>query len=141
MRIEEGKFYRTRDGRKVGPMRSINQGPWKWTDGAMRWTKLGGWSTVMGLHPLDIVAPWLAVAQWFLDTPARPSPIVTETVTVRRLEPGVYGRLRVSNSVLGKEVCVKVEANAKGTTPSLNAPELRELARVALEIAEYLDAQ
>lgn len=63
-----------------------------------------------------------------------PSPVVTETVTVRRLEPGVYGLLQVAEGMRPKTVHVY-------THDSATAPELRELARVALEIAEYLDAQ
>jgi hypothetical protein len=61
--------------------------------------------------------------------------------TVRRLEPGVYGLLYVGSEVQGyptREVPVRV-APDHGPTVYAGAPELRELARVALEIAEYLD--
>lgn len=73
-------------------------------------------------------------------------PVRTETVTVRRLEPGVYGPLKV-----GVEISIpdcdrpdepsQREVEAYLTRTALNASEWRELARVALEIAEYLDAQ
>lgn len=71
------------------------------------------------------------------------SPVRTETVTVRRLEPGVYGRLSVAEDTApyvsialtspdGTEVIERYRR-------SFSAPELRELARAALEIAEYLE--
>lgn len=72
-------------------------------------------------------------------------PTVTETVTVRRLEPGVYGRLRVAGLTKGTDKRVDVgfvgrwEIGSGTVSHCLTAPELRELARVALEIAEYLD--
>ena len=72
------------------------------------------------------------------------SPVRTETVPVRRLEPGVYGPLKV-----GAEISVLLgavndrnterEIEAYLTTPYLNASDWRELARVALELAEYLE--
>jgi hypothetical protein len=89
---------------------------------------------------------WWDESEWLFDQPNDPlGPIRTETVTVRRLEPGVYGRLSVQadtapyvsialTSPDGTEVIERYRR-------SFSAPELRELARVALEIAEYLDAQ
>lgn len=75
-------------------------------------------------------------------------PIRTETVTVRRLEPGVYGRLWVGGDIEGYASVAFTPmlsdddwSPSEGQSRSLSAPELRELARVALEIAEYLDAQ
>lgn len=82
-----------------------------------------------------------AQASWFLDTPARPSPVVTETV--QRIKPGVHGPLRV-----GAEICIpdcdrpdqppEREVEVCLAKSSLNASDWREM---ALEIAEYLDAQ
>lgn len=71
-------------------------------------------------------------------------PIVTETV--QRIEPGVYGRLYVKQSEDFRDQVVGHFVSRGNNpyelhNPLLNAPELRELARVALEIAEYLDAQ
>lgn len=70
-------------------------------------------------------------------------PIRTETVTVRRIEPGVYGRLSVAEDT-APHVSIAL-TSPDGTEVieryrrSFSAPELRELARVALEIAEYLE--
>jgi hypothetical protein len=129
MRIEEGKYYRTRDGRKVGPMVggyfhegrsffSYDDVCSYWGDGIEYRTEESG---------NDLVALW-----------TEHSPIRTETVTVRRLEPGVYGRATVARR---KDPGNTKEVMLTLTGDVFSAPELRELARVALEIAEYLDAQ
>ncbi len=63
MQIEAGKYYRTRDGQKVGPMER-NDGtysdthPWRsdW-GGSVR--DDGTWSDIKGkAHPLDLIAEW-----------------------------------------------------------------------------------
>jgi hypothetical protein len=61
MKIETGKCYRTRDGRKVGPM-SNDMCPEFVFDGELedeflRWFSDGFYS-VSGDHPLDLVAEW-----------------------------------------------------------------------------------
>lgn len=74
----------------------------------------------------------------------RPVPIRTETVTTRRIEPGVYGRLSVWVGDINPNNVYAALTNKNGSCGSgqlLSASEWRELARVALEIAEYLDAQ
>ena len=82
MQIEAGKYYRTRDGRKVGPMRR---------DGGTRWTRWGadGWEYAAldnGMlyagggatlnHTDDLVAEWVDAQQQ--DTPAK-----VDTTTLR----------------------------------------------------------
>lgn len=75
---------------------------------------------------------------------ASEGPIRTETVTTRRIEPGVYGPLEVR-----KESKEPMECGGKKEPvvyayliPTyLNASGWRDLARVALELAEFLDAQ
>lgn len=94
MKIEEGKFYKTRDGRKVGPM--VRQEPgvygdeWKWTcdhefksNQSKVWEDNGNFSASGSIHAGDIVSEWLT------------SPVVTKTVT--EIVPGIYGTLQVSN--------------------------------------------
>lgn len=71
----------------------------------------------------------------------RPVPEHSPVRTVPRLVPGVYGLLYVGSEVEGrpaKEVLVRI-APDHGPAMCAGAPELRELARVALEIAEYLE--
>lgn len=129
MRIEEGKYYRTRDGRKVGPMTYIghyDEYGWCVLDLNNAWWNLEG-KAQKGRACVDIISEW------------DEGPIRTEKV--RRIKPGVYGLLGVDGE---NEKSVRIGfAGVMGdgqyfwATPT----ELRELARVALEIAEYLDAQ
>jgi len=62
MKIEAGKYYRTRDGRKVGPMIYRNPQPWDltaWRDaGGKCWHDDGRHFTKMGTPNLDIIAEW-----------------------------------------------------------------------------------
>ena len=62
LKLEVGKFYRTRDGRKVGPMLIWNdraQYPWSddMEDGTDVWTP-SGLSCPNAEGPPDIVAEW-----------------------------------------------------------------------------------
>lgn len=139
MRIEEGKYYRTRDGRKVGPVRPAtnpDNGPFQadLSDGSNWCYDADGRLTNLRHEDMaeDIVAEWPE------------GPVVTETV--RRIEPGVYGPLKV-----GAEISIPDcdrpdqppprEIEAYLTKSCLDASDWRELARAAFEIAEYLDAQ
>lgn len=106
MKIEAGKFYRTRDGRKVGPIeRGHYPTPsryWQapggaitapsgrgllqyWTDDGQYWPRESpNWSEDSAA--VDLVAEWS-------DGPVR------EVITTRReVVPGVYGRLEVVDS-------------------------------------------
>lgn len=84
LKIEEGKYYKTRDGRKVGPA--------KWSWGKFEFD--GSWSmchepdgTYCGRkeseRDLDLIAEWTD------------GPVVTETVTKTRIVPGVYDGVSV----------------------------------------------
>lgn len=141
MRIEEGKFYRTREGRKVGPVRATDNSFWPMECGGT-WWRANGEScegSMARMYPRnDIISEWIE------------SPVRTETVTTRRIEPGVYGRIRVRDEAGMVDGGTQVGFNfvarngasmGQPEVAYLSAPELRELARVALEIAEYLDAK
>lgn len=65
-------------------------------------------------------------------------PVRTETVTKRHIVPGVYGILRVYEHD-GEHVSIEV-VDHNDCPVWADASQLRELARVALELAEYLDA-
>lgn len=85
-------------------------------------------------------------ASWFLDTPK--SPVRTETITRTVIEPGVYGRLWVgvdhdgwANIAIVPALTDAPEWEAPDDQQrSLNSTELRELARIATELADGLDA-
>lgn len=81
--IEEGKFYRTRDGRLVGPMIRSNVG--KWTDIANGFQ----WSYDNGMHcHKDVGCPYDLVSEVPNSGPVR-------TVTRKEIVPGEYGIVRV----------------------------------------------
>jgi hypothetical protein len=68
MKIEEGKFYRTRDGQKVGPMvfnRKKSLYPWMCQSSRHTFTDEGRFSHMAGDSILDLVAEWTEE----LDTP------------------------------------------------------------------------
>lgn len=70
------------------------------------------------------------------------SPIRTETTTRTVIEPGVYGRLWVKPTS-GPHVHVKLVTihGTEITEAALDSTELRELAHIATELADGLDAQ
>ena len=96
--IEAGKCYRTRDGCKVGPMEKSSHTLWTCAD---RNLLLGGdqpaflpngryaGSSNGPGYNFDLIAEWT-------DTPEQPGPVVTETITRKRIVPGVYGKVSVN---------------------------------------------
>lgn len=60
MQIEAGKYYRTRDGRKVGPavQESIGEYPWnvRWDEGKYYYSNYG--KSSISIDSDDIVAEW-----------------------------------------------------------------------------------
>lgn len=92
MKIEAGRYYKTRDGRKVGPMEhcgSDTDHPWQeaknmsahiWRDdGTSKWR-----------NDPTLIAEW----------PTEPTgPVRTVTRTTREIVPGVYGGLEVGQAV------------------------------------------
>lgn len=57
--IEAGKFYRARDGRKVGPMAPYDHHPLEWTDGNLVWTEGGAYWRFGPVSHLDLVSEWV----------------------------------------------------------------------------------
>lgn len=84
MKLEVGKYYRTRDGRTVGPMRARK------IFGGSFWSDVGGAYYADGSHVAspqnDIIAEWT-------DDPQQDSPV--RTVTRKEIVPGVYGNVVV----------------------------------------------
>lgn len=87
MKIEAGKYYKTRDGRKVGPMRERGIRKKRYIeekyDGRI-WDDLGSPYGENNTQDDEIISEWQD----------EPSPI--RTVTRREIVAGVYGRLHVS---------------------------------------------
>lgn len=126
MKIEAGKFYRTRDGRKVGPVD---------VDGTDYWcvsARLGGienswrlnglWHASLPAHKLDLIAEWKD------DGPVR-------EVTRKEIVPGRYGKLQLGVGVNSPKVYLDF---AEGNM--FDAADLRSLIATLTEIADALDA-
>lgn len=58
-KIEAGKFYRTRDGRKVGPMEDSGDSLYPWKDGENAWMKDGHFLTRSIESADDLVSEWV----------------------------------------------------------------------------------
>jgi hypothetical protein len=63
MKIEAGKYYRTRGGRIIGPMRHVVYRAEKWkfwalgfNDGAPCWTDEGRWCEFDDSHDMDLIS-------------------------------------------------------------------------------------
>jgi len=129
MKIEAGKYYRTRDGRKVGSMAYMPEGrhsefPWVDPEGNA-WKANGQFSLRPEGHPSsnDLIAEWT-------DDPAsKPSPFVMR----REFVPGVYGAFSVGPIDSMNRLHVM-----QGEAKMLTADELDEAAHLFAQFAEYL---
>lgn len=125
LRIVEGRFYKTRDGQKVGPLRrgeNDNDAYWVSPRGQLgggygcAWYEDGVFWRV-NESPNDLVAEWV-------DSPVR-------TVTRKEIVPGVYGIVEVGDADRN-EVAVSLDAGWH------KADELRAAATVLNELADAL---
>jgi hypothetical protein len=129
VKIEAGKFYRTRDGRKVGPMvrhapahdDMVRGNEWPWTapEYPVSWREDGTQSFTPGEdRDIDLVTEWT-------EGPVR-------TVTKKEIVPGVYGEVAVVGPIGASRANVCVNGN-------LSAAQLRAAAATFLELADALD--
>lgn len=133
MQIEAGKYYRTRDGRKAGPakLHSETYGFWDLGQEYEVCHEADGTYLDGGNNPSDLIAEWV-----------EDGPVRTETVTKRRIVPGVYGPVRVevqasSEFPVRLAFVGKLSGNdIKGR--GLTADELDALADTARQLAEAL---
>jgi hypothetical protein len=125
VKIEAGKYYKTRDGRKVGPMKycvDYNDHPWEedFNKSTHIWRDDG---TSGFLGDPDLIAEW----------PTKTGPV--RTVTRKEIVLGVYGRVgidRVSDGYASMYF---------GGDSMLDAAELRAAAATLIEIADALDEE
>lgn len=128
MQIEAGKYYKTRNGRKVGPM-TLDEDDSVYPyyadlDGQPRWfTKNGVWS-LAAESERDLIAEWAETPQ---------GPVRTKTVT--EIVPGVYGNLVVEGGGEGSGGFVRISL----VRSAWNATELRAAALVLTQLAEALE--
>lgn len=118
----EGRYGRTRDGRKVGPIVPSGRGDlWPWEArgsseapgiGVPLWTATGSYFPNGDAHPLDLVAEWVD------DGPVR-------TVTRQEIVPGTYGAVTVGRSF---------------NVPDCGNPDIPDVATVEVHIEDHLTA-
>lgn len=119
MKIEEGRYYKTRDGRKVGPMEYEDSGDDQpWTDGMRYYCEDGKWSN--SETEKDLISEW------------QEGPI--REVRRREIVPGVYGDVKV-NIYDGTRLDIFLEKRF------MNAEQLREAAHLFNQLAEVLEEQ
>jgi len=134
LKIEAGKFYRTRDGRKVGPierMRGLDPYVWRGRiDGAFRssslWQESGLNSPKFSPESdLDLVAEWPAATA------------CVREVTRLEIVPGTYGIVEVN--VAERDDFVAQSQPVHVPSGIYSASELRAAARVFNALAEALE--
>lgn len=153
MKIEAGRFYKTRDGRKVGPMSRptvISDHPWrgevKYADGHTNTLWYRGESGSFGSRDdaNDIVAEWprdsLEQVEAEMDAEIaaeKRGPV--RTVTRKEIVQGYYGPVEVS-AVIGDRVGIRISHlhGPGGPEVPMNAAELRAAAATLTEIADAL---
>lgn len=120
MELEVGKYYRTRDGRKVGPIELGWFGDTGSSSGESWWMGSGAKNK---LHERDddIIAEWV-------DKPSDTDPSSpVRTVTRKKIVPGNYGKVRVTGGMY-------FHVNSMST-----ATELRAAIKTLTEIADALE--
>lgn len=127
MKLEVGKFYRTRDGRKVGPIETYGDSisyPFmaKHTGGTTvdTYTPDGLYWRGSTNNKHDIVSEWIE------------GPVRTETIERKVIVPGAYGRF-VLNSI---PLTDKVFINVTGDSSQWTAEDLDKAAKFFTALAE-----
>jgi len=119
MKIEVGKYYRRRDGQKVGPMARSGCNNFPWHQSGLYMTfKDNGRRFDCQEHPTDLIAEW---------TEAPTSHV--RTVTRKEIVPGVYGNVIVWNDGSGDVSVMNMRT----------ATELRAAVATLTEIADALE--
>ncbi len=129
VKIEEGKFYKTRDGRKVGPIRRYDHDSWTGDAGNTLYTvdglryferDRGGSSDLISEWPNEETGP-------------------IRTITRREIVPGQYGCIKVESKPDGGYLHVRLVAEDCDLKTWYNAEQLREAAHILNQLAEALD--
>lgn len=114
LKIEAGKYYKTRDGRKVGPI-TFNGSNFGLLGESIYYSD----GSISSSHPHqgDLISEW---------QDETPSPI--RTVTRREIVAGVYGLIQIFDNG-----CMYIE------TDTYTADQCREAAHILNQIAEVLE--
>jgi len=126
--LEQGKFYRTRDGRKVGPacwnprLGWPEGGYFSFPNNISVYPDGFVYSSGTAPDPSDIIAEWVD------------GPVIVETVTTTRIVPGTYDRVRVDAVMPDKTLRLAMSGSDEWYT----ADELDAAAVVLTELAKAL---
>lgn len=140
MQLELGKFYKDRDGNKVGPIlagEQYKEGPWRFKCGSDYFGNKG--DSYNRMWKSDY-APFL-IEEWRDETK---SPIQEEVVTKRKLVPGVYGRLKIENqtgNIMRMSFCGKSGETYGAVVHELSIEELEEASHILAQLAEFLRSE
>lgn len=126
LRIEAGKYYKTRDGRKVGPVSGCY--PFFYVPEIHDYFYSNGrqWNTHESVN--DIISEW---------KDETPSPI--RTVTRREIVAGVYGPVDVRGVDEGGLIQIFIKPTNLSLMSWYSAEELREIAHTFNQIAEAME--
>lgn len=137
MKIEAGKYYKTRDGRKVGPTEvtyysEVYPKAKFWVEGYGLVQENGKFGNDEDSPSLDLISEWKDEA---------PSPI--RNVTRREIVAGVYGRLHVSRdfSMGDKSLRIALSDSQGDADPAghyWNLDELDEVIHTLSQIREVI---
>lgn len=122
MKIEEGKYYRTRDGQKVGPMRRSNCRDYQWTAFFNNDNRL--WDA-FGRRYMESYGSTDLIAEWTDDSPVR-------VVTRKEIVPGVYDLVKVMKNGTNNRPGIIID-------DFMNSDQLRKAAAILNEIADALE--
>lgn len=125
MKLEEGKFYKTRDGTRVGPAKRGNGWQLNYKGCLFTYWYDGGYG-VFDETPYDIISEWTDEPEVATQSPIR-------TVTKKELVPGVYGQVWISEREDG------LGLSSIQMKPTLDPSELRAAADIFTQIADYLE--
>lgn len=136
MRIEEGKFYRSQNGRDSGlaVRHDGDDGSSFFVVGASHYTEAGLYS-YRGRLPRTPTDSRDGLAGMDLEG-ASVGPV--RTVTRKEIVPGVYGAVHVENGANGDRVQLRFVSPCDGLTTWYSADELRAAATVLNELADAL---
>lgn len=118
MKIEAGKYYKTKSGKKVGPAVKERE-----------WFDLSGFGYFQNGERMAGVESDNLVSEWPVESPVR-------TVTRKEIVPGVYDIISVPEGPhpIGR-VLIHMDRSSRGATPS----ELRAAAATMTELADALE--
>lgn len=133
MKLEVGKYYKTRDGRKVGPMLLWGDIEYPFSDHPISGTSIWKDDGSSTYHRQECTI----ISEWPSDSPVR-------TVTRKEIVPGVYGKVSIHHLYTDEGFPLvaisdcdshKVRTVHVAMTPT----ELRAAAATLIEIADALE--